>query len=85
MKAAPGLHIEWVEDEAVVLDPDTGHMHYLNPPAAFVYALIQEYGYDGAVERIQQQFEVEAGIRSQLDSLVEEMRSKGLLVDGEDA
>lgn len=81
MKAATGLHVEWVEEEAVVLDPATGHLHYLNPSAAYIYALIQEYGYDDAMDRIAKRFDQEAPLRRELASLLEDMVNKGLLVD----
>ena len=81
MRAAEDLHVEWVDDEAVVLDPHSGHMHYLNPAAAFIYALIQEYGYEEAVRRLEEQFDPDAAVRRELDTLVGDMKSKGLLVD----
>ena len=81
MEAAEGLHVEWVEQEAVVLDPVSGQMHYLNPPAAYVYALIQEYGYQEAMTRLEQDFEESSAIRRDLTTLLEDMVAKGLLVD----
>lgn len=80
MRPAPGLHIEWVEEEAVVLDPETGHLHYLNPSAAYVYALICEYGFEDASSKIESRFEEGTPMRRELPALLEDMRSKGLLV-----
>ena len=80
MKPAPGLHVEWVEDEAVVLDPLTGHLHYLNPSAAYIYALICEYGFEEASRKIESRFDEGTPVRREMPSLVEDMRSKGLLV-----
>ena len=79
MDVVEGLHVEWVEEEAVVLDTVRGVMHYLNPPAAYVYALIQEYGYHEAMTRLENGFDESAGIRRNLRSLLDEMVSKGLL------
>ena len=79
MRADDNLHIEWVENEAVALDPATGHVHYLNPPAAVVYAMIQEYGFDDAMKRIEEEYEPDSGIRTGLDGLLADMVAKGLL------
>lgn len=80
MRPGPGMHIEWVEEEAVVLDPETGHLHYLNPSAAYVYALICEYGFEDASQQIESQFEDGTPMRRELPALLRDMRSKGLLV-----
>jgi hypothetical protein len=47
---ADGLHVEWVEGEAVVLKPRGGRLHYMNGPAAAMYALILEYGFEKGTE-----------------------------------
>ena len=82
MRAAEKFHVEWVENEAVALDPETGHVHYLNPPAAVVYAMIQEYGFDEAMKQIEAEYEPDSGIRTGLDGLLSEMVAKGLLQEG---
>lgn len=81
MRAVEGFHVEWVKDEAVLLDPESGQMHYLNPPAAYVYALIQEYGFDVAMKRLEDGFDANAGIRRELGPLLDDMVAKGLLVN----
>ena len=81
MRSTPGLHVEWVEDEAVVLDPLTRQLHYLNPAAAYFFALIQEYGLDNAVERIDADYPAGTALRDGLEAMAAEMREKGLLID----
>jgi hypothetical protein len=79
MRAAPGIHVEWVDNEAVVLDPTTQELHYLNATAAVVYALILEHGVEQAVATV---LETIDGVdRDELDDLLAGMRESGLLVD----
>ena len=56
MRPADGKHVEWIDDEAVVLDPSTEELHYLNGPAALVYALI--------LEKLNQYFDRSRGARA---------------------
>lgn len=81
MKAADGVHVEWVEGEAVVLDPQTGELHYLNESSALLFALIQEKGSQAAVAEIKSRFPGEPDIGSQLDRAIADMVEKGLLVN----
>ncbi|MDQ3987251.1 MAG: hypothetical protein M3280_12245 [Actinomycetota bacterium] len=80
MQVAEGMHVEWVDDEAVVLDTESSRLHYLNAPAALVYAMILEYGYAEAVRRIRE-LPSETDISAELPVLLEDMVEKGLLVD----
>jgi hypothetical protein len=77
---APGLHVEWVGDEAVVLDTDTKELHYLNTPAAIAFALIEEKGYPEALAQLRARFTGET-IDEDVEKLVAEMVERGLLVD----
>ena len=81
MQAAEGMHIEWVEDEAVVLDPETSRLHYLNPPAAYAYALILEHGYEVGLREMKKSVHHD-GVDEELEQLVTNMVEIGLLVDG---
>lgn len=81
MKVADGKHVEWVDEEAVVLDSDTGDLHYLNGPAAKVYALIAEYGYDKGLDELTKQHGGEPNFKEQLDDVLKDMVEKGLLVE----
>ena len=76
------MHVEWIDDEAVVLDPKTGDLHYLNPTAAFVYALIEEVGYETMLERVRSTYGEKPFANDELPRLIEDMVEKGLLVDG---
>ena len=80
MRLAPGLHVEWVGDEAVVLNEETKELHYLNPTAAIAYALIAENGYPNALEELRTRFDG-ASIDEEIEQLVADMVEKGLLVD----
>jgi len=82
MKPAPGKHIEWVDQEAVVLDTKSREIHYLNPPAAVAYALILEHGYDEALGRLKHFFGTETAFEEDVAALVDDMVEKGLLVEG---
>lgn len=81
MKVADGKHVEWVDEEAVVLDAETGDLHYLNGPAAKVYALIGEYGYDKGLEELAKQHGTEPNFQAELDDVIKDMVEKGLLVE----
>ena len=79
MRAAEGLHVEWVDDEAVILDQETGTLHYLSPPAALVYALILDLGIEGAIAKVKELYGDVVG--DDLDELLSDMKEKGLLLD----
>lgn len=81
MRAAPGLHIEWVDEEGVVLDPATGKIHYLNPTAALFFALVLEHGYDSAISQIRKKHRIRFRRKKELRALIDAMSDKGLLID----
>jgi hypothetical protein len=82
MRVAPDLHVEWVEEEAVVLDTATGHLHYLNAAAALGFALILEHGIDGAASELRSNHATDPGqVDEEFSELVAELAEKGLLVD----
>ena len=81
MRAVNGIHVEWVEDEAVVLDPSTGQLHYLNPPAAVFLGLVLEYGYEQGLSEFRQTYSHEPNFDEELAEMIEQMRDGGLLVD----
>jgi hypothetical protein len=75
------MHIEWLGDEAVVLDPKRNQLHYLNPPAALVYALILEHGYRSGLEHLLRSRPDGSQLQEELPDLLEKMLEQGLLVD----
>jgi hypothetical protein len=81
MHAPPGLHVEWVDDEAVVLNPASSELHYLNRSAAVVFALILEYGFEEAMSRVESAFHESTSLEEELDALIAELVAKGLLTD----
>jgi hypothetical protein len=80
MKVPPGLHVEWVENEAIVLDAEGSQLHYLNQSAALVWALIAESGYEPALERLSSLYP-DSQLEADLPTLLADMKEKGLLVD----
>ena len=82
MHPADGKHVEWIDDEAVVLDPSTEELHYLNGPAALVYALILEHGFDRGMEEVRSIYGAESEIEKGIEDCLEGLADKGLLVDG---
>ena len=78
IRATNDLHVEWVQDEAVVLDPASGELHYLNPAAAVVYALILEHGYERAMTEVATMADAVA-LQKALPELIDQMIEKGLL------
>lgn len=82
VKVADTMYVEWVEGEAVVLNRESGELHYLNGTAALVFALIQEHGYDGAMTEVRNRFGSTEQIEGELRDLVSDMKEKGILVDG---
>ena len=81
MQPAPGLHIEWVEDEAVVLEIATGKLHYLNTSAALVLAAIDEYGYEEGIAHVKKTAGSDS-VEGDVATLIENMVERGLLIDG---
>ena len=81
MKASDQLHVEWVDGEAVVLDQETGELHYLNGPAALVYALIEEHGFEKGLEEARSRFGHEHSFETDLAVLLKDLSEKGILVD----
>jgi hypothetical protein len=82
MRPAQDLHVEWVEDEAVILDIGTGHLHYLNASAALGFALILEHGIEGAASELKSNHGTDPGlVEEEFSKLVADLIEKGLLVE----
>lgn len=80
MRAAPEIHVEWVDDEAVALNPETGQLHYLNPPAALAYALIAELGLEEGLLQLRERAQIPPEAEGELQVLIDEFLDKGLLL-----
>lgn len=78
MRLAANAHIEWVDDEAVVLDQETGQLHYLNSSAALILAVVLEHGGKALEKLIELQGDRE-DIRNEYNNLIEQMVEKKLL------
>ena len=82
MFTPPGIHVQWVDQEAVVLNEDTSEVHYLNPPAALIYALVLEYGMPGALRHAYQRMDgSEKEVAIAVQDLVRSLLDKGLLAE----
>ena len=81
MRAAEGVHIEWVDEEAVILDPETERLHYLNPTTALFYALILESGYNQAVIEMGDRFSDVEELQGELERVTAQLVEEGLLTD----
>lgn len=77
-------HVEWVEDEAVVLDQATGEIHYLNPSAALLYGLILEHGTAPALEEIERTRIESDEQREELKGFMDLLLELGLLESADD-
>jgi hypothetical protein len=82
VRIADEMYVEWVEGEAVVLNRESGELHYLNGTAALVFALIQEHGYDGAMSEVRERFGSTEQVEGDMSGLLSDMKEKGILVDG---
>jgi hypothetical protein len=78
-EVTPGLHVEWVDEEAVVLDTSTGDLHYLNTSAAVVFASILEYGYERAIKELDHAHGDSPKVKRDVQDVIEDMIEKGLL------
>ena len=76
------MHVEWVDDEAVVLDEEDRQLHYLNSSAAYFFALVLEHGYDRALQTLRDGHAGNAELEGDLEALIEVMTDQGLLIDG---
>lgn len=81
LRASSSLYVEWVEDEAVVLDTGTQQIHHLNPPAALVLALVQELGYDDALVELRHRVIGDEKLDEELPALIEQLKEMGILID----
>lgn len=82
MKIPEDVHVQWVEDEAVVLNARTGELHYLNPPSALIYALVLEFGMPKALEQAIARTEGrEDEVEQEFQRLVRTFEEKGILAE----
>ena len=82
MHQPKGIHVQWVEDEAVVLNEDTSEIHYLNPQSALIYALVLEYGMPEAVGHVCERVDAPADqVQAETEQIVKDLIDKGLLAE----
>lgn len=77
-----GIHVQWVEQEAVVLNEETGEVHYLNPQSALIYALVLEYGMPAAVTHARVHIDApDAQVTEDVQRVIRTLIEKGLLAE----
>jgi hypothetical protein len=81
MRPETQTHVEWIDNEAVVLDTRTGELHYLNSSAAYVYALILEHGFDQAMTELRRTHGDAISGSDDLPKLIDEFVERGLLIN----
>lgn len=81
MRPVEGVHVEWVDKEAVILHAETERLHYLNPTSALFYALIQESGFDVALAEMRSRFDEVDDLDEELSRITQEFLEEGLLED----
>ena len=81
MRLAKGVHIEWVDDEAVVLDQASGHLHYLNASAALILAMVLEHGLDKGVTELTALVGEASSLNEDVETVLADLREKNLFVD----
>ena len=74
--------MQWVEDEAVVLDGESNELHYLNPQSALLYALLLEFGMPQAIGEALRRIEnPPEEAQEELKRLVSSFIDKGILAE----
>ena len=77
------VHVQWVEEEAVVLNEETSEVHYLNPQSALIYALVLEFGMPQAIDHLCERLNGPPDeIRLETAKVVASFKEKGLLNEG---
>lgn len=80
MRLAPDTHIEWVDDEAVVLDQESGQLHYLNRSAALVLAMILEHGHEEGIKKVIEMHGAQEQVHEDVDAVLNELVDKKVLI-----
>ena len=81
MRLASSIHIEWIDQEAVVLDEETGQLHYLNTSAALSLALVLEHGKEGALSALLRDQEDNSSITDEFTRVIDDLMQKNILTD----
>ena len=87
LQISQDVAFEVVEDEAVLLHFPSGEYFTLNPSGTRIWQLIEEHGdLDAVRQKMLDEFEVGADqLDSDIGALVDELREKGFLMEGEPA
>ena len=77
----PGIHVQWVDDEAVVLNEENGELHYLNAQSALIYALLLEFGMPETIHEVCKRIDGPTDqIEPEVYRLIETFAEKGILM-----
>lgn len=81
LKPHPDIIETLLEDELVLLDPQTQQMYSLNATGKLIWETLKAGEYPTVAEKISAEFEVDAGqAQSDADALVSDLEHTGLLV-----
>jgi hypothetical protein len=83
MQLADGVHIQWIGDEAVALNEETGLLHYLNSTAAVILATVLEHGESEATILLSKAYGDERAMARDMSAVLDVLRDKGLLVESQ--
>lgn len=81
MQLADGVHIQWIGDEAVALNEQSGHLHYLNSMAALILATVLEHGEKEGAVILAKAYGDQRPIAEDMATVLGELRDKGLLIE----
>jgi hypothetical protein len=78
----PGLPFQRMDEDAIVINPQTREVHLLNGTAARIWELLETpLSIDDLVGALGSEFDAEpAALRSEVETFVADLRGKGLLV-----
>lgn len=79
VRLAEGVHIQWIGDEAVVLDEDSGQLHYLNSTAAVILAMLLEHGEEKTAGMLAEAYEGAHPNEEDLTEVLADLREKGVV------
>ena len=84
LRQRPGLQARLVDDEMVVLDLATGHVHHLNGTAGFIWSRFDgTASLDRIAESVAEQFEVDPRVAERdVKEMARRFTEIGLLVAG---
>jgi hypothetical protein len=75
------MKVRWVDEEAVIVNLETGRIHHLSPTSAWIYSVIEEYGFDEGMAEIRNSRGNNPTSMSEVATLIQDMIDQGLLME----